>query len=384
MKEYLVMECHPGYAVVLDREGRFLRVANLGYTVGQLVDEVVEALPPVQETETSVPSKRKVPPLVRWGLGAVAACLCLLLVGLGRFSQSLWGTVVLDMGPAAEIRVNHREQVMEILPLNDAGSALLEEYSARGKALDTVCEELAALAARNGYWQEGDAASLTVESEDTQWKQRTETRLWEQLAAYTDTTLLVLPVMPRSTPAPESLLPFSIPEESPASGGKVPYPAGEDEDDDDDDDEHEHHHEHGEHCCHHDHDEHDHDHDDDDDHDEHDEHHHEHGEHCCCGHHHHHHDHDADEIFTSWGKETVRKFSRAEIEEILKTLSEDSSYGVILRAKGMLPSQDGTWIYFDMVPEEYEIREGQPEYTGRLCVIGSKIDETKLEKLFML
>ena len=73
MKEYLVMECHPGYAVVLDREGRFLRVANLGYTVGQLVDEVVEALPPVQETETSVPSKRKVPPLVRWGLGAVAA-----------------------------------------------------------------------------------------------------------------------------------------------------------------------------------------------------------------------------------------------------------------------------------------------------------------------
>ena len=70
MKEYLVMECHPGYAVVLDREGRFLRVANLGYTVGQLVDEVVEALPPVQETETSVPSKRKVPPLVRWGMGA--------------------------------------------------------------------------------------------------------------------------------------------------------------------------------------------------------------------------------------------------------------------------------------------------------------------------
>lgn len=237
MKEYLVMECHPGYAVVLDREGRFLRVANLGYTVGQLVDEVVEALPPVQETETSVPSKRKVPPLVRWGLGAVAACLCLLLVGLGRFSQSLWGTVVLDMGPAAEIRVNHREQVMEILPLNDAGSALLAEYSARGKALDTVCEELAALAARNGYWQDGDAASLTVESEDSRWKQRTETRLWEQLAAYTDTTLLVLPVMPRSTPAPESLLPSSIPEESPASGGKAPYPAGEDEDDDDDDDE---------------------------------------------------------------------------------------------------------------------------------------------------
>ena len=99
-------------------------------------------------------------------------------------------------------------------------------------------------------------------------------------------------------------------------------------------------------------------------------------------HEHHHHHHHADEVFTSWGKETVRKFSRAEIEEILKTLSEDASYGVILRAKGMLEDENGTWTYFDMVPEEYELRDGNPEYTGRICVIGSKMDEAKLEKLW--
>ena len=116
------------------------------------------------------------------------------------------------------------------------------------------------------------------------------------------------------------------------------------------------------------------------------EHHHHDG--CGCGHDHdhdHHHHHHADEVFTSWGKETPRKYTKEEVETILKALSADNNeYGIILRAKGMLPSQDGTWIYFDMVPEEYEIREGQPEYTGRLCVIGSKIDEAKLEKLFML
>lgn len=148
------------------------------------------------------------------------------------------------------------------------------------------------------------------------------------------------------------------------------------------------------HCCdhdhHHDHDheEHEHHHDHEDhDHDEH-EHHHDHGEGCTCGCHdhdhegHHHHHHHADEVFTSWGKETVRKYSREEIEKILKTLSEDDSYGMILRAKGMLESEDGVWTYFDMVPEEVDIREGSAEYTGRICVIGSKLDEAKLEQLW--
>ena len=159
-------------------------------------------------------------------------------------------------------------------------------------------------------------------------------------------------------------------------------------DHDHDDHDHEHEHEH-----HHDHDDHDHEHEHHHDHDDHDhehEHHHDHDhdDHCGCGHDHdhdHHHHHHADEVFTSWGKETPRKYTKEEVETILKALSADNNeYGIILRAKGMLPSQDGTWIYFDMVPEEYDIREGQPEYTGRLCVIGSKIDEAKLEKLFML
>ena len=114
------------------------------------------------------------------------------------------------------------------------------------------------------------------------------------------------------------------------------------------------------------------------------EHHHEHHHHdeheCGCGHDHHH--HHADEIFTSWGKETIRKYTKEELTGILDSLSGSEEYGVILRAKGMLPCEDGTWIYFDMVPEETEIREGAPEYTGRLCVIGSKLNEEKLAQLF--
>ena len=97
---------------------------------------------------------------------------------------------------------------------------------------------------------------------------------------------------------------------------------------------------------------------------------------------HHHHHHHADEVFTSWGRETIKKYTRENLEKILETLSETEEYGIILRAKGMLPAEDGTWIYFDMVPEETEIREGSPEYTGRLCVIGSKLDEAKLEQLW--
>ena len=156
--------------------------------------------------------------------------------------------------------------------------------------------------------------------------------------------------------------------------------------------EHHHHdHDHDHECgCGHDHEEHEHHHHDHDhecgcghDHEEHEHHHHDHDHECGCGHDHHdHHHHHADEVFTSWGKETVRKYSREEIEKILKTLSEDDSYGMILRAKGMLESEDGVWTYFDMVPEEVDIREGSAEYTGRICVIGSKLDEAKLEQLW--
>ena len=154
-----------------------------------------------------------------------------------------------------------------------------------------------------------------------------------------------------------------------------------------------HHHDHDDECgCGHDHDEHEHHHHDHDDecgcgHDHHDhDHHHDHDDECGCGHDHHHdhHHHHADEVFTSWGRETIKKYTREGLEKMLEALSASEDYGIILRAKGMLPAENGTWIYFDMVPEETEIREGAPEYTGRLCVIGSKLKEDKLAELFGL
>ena len=132
--------------------------------------------------------------------------------------------------------------------------------------------------------------------------------------------------------------------------------------------EHHHHHDHDDECCC----GHDHDHE-----------HHHHDDACGCGHEHHHHHH-ADEVFTSWGQETVKTFTKEQIEGILKKLSEDTAYGMVLRAKGMVAGADGQWIYFDMVPEEYEVRDGAPEFTGRICVIGSKLAEDKLAELFGL
>ena len=167
--------------------------------------------------------------------------------------------------------------------------------------------------------------------------------------------------------------------------------------------EHHHHHDHDEnddhdHCCHHDHEEHDHchhDHDEDEhchhhehdheDHDEHEHHHHHHdGEecddpHCGCHHHHHH----ADEVFTSWGAETVKVFTESELETILTAL-DSGDYGAILRAKGIVHSEDGKWLHFDFVPEEHQVRFGAADYTGRLCVIGSQLKEDKLAELFGL
>ena len=151
-------------------------------------------------------------------------------------------------------------------------------------------------------------------------------------------------------------------------------------DDDDDEDEHEHHHHHNddEECgCGHHH----HHHDDDDDEDEHEHHHHD-GE-CGCGHHHHHHhDHDADEVFTSWGLETNRTITKEKLESLLQELAHSEKYGQVLRAKGMLPDADGTWYYFDLVPEETEVRTGAPIYTGKVCVIGSNLKEDELKKAF--
>ena len=161
---------------------------------------------------------------------------------------------------------------------------------------------------------------------------------------------------------------------------------------DDDEDEHEHHHDHDEHdehctCGCHDH------HDDDDEHEHHHHDHDEHDEHCTCGchdhdhdhdhdHEHHHHHHHADEVFTSWGTETTRKFTKDEIEHILEELDNSEKYGMILRAKGIVAGRDGEWIHFDYVPEETSVRNGSAGVIGRLCVIGSHINEAAIEALF--
>ena len=176
------------------------------------------------------------------------------------------------------------------------------------------------------------------------------------------------------------------------------------EDDEDEEEEHHHHHhhddaneddEHEHHCCHH------HDHDDEDEH--HCHHHHDHDDneedhHCChhhdhddhdededehhCCHHHHHHGHDADEVFQSWGVETPKKFTEEEIRDALAALDNGETYGIVLRAKGIVPTADGTWLHFDHVPGEIDVRTGTAAVTGRLCVIGSKLDEKALAALF--
>ena len=139
-----------------------------------------------------------------------------------------------------------------------------------------------------------------------------------------------------------------------------------------------------EHHQQHDNEEHDHEHHHHHDHEEHEHHHHDGECSCGCGHHHHDHEghHHADEVFTSWGKETIHTYTKDEVSAILKTLEEDGSYGNVLRAKGMVAGADGEWIYFDMVPEEHEVRTGAPEYTGRICVIGAELNEDKLAELF--
>ena len=158
--------------------------------------------------------------------------------------------------------------------------------------------------------------------------------------------------------------------------------------DHDEDEEHEHHHHHDHDddcCCGHDHDhEHHHDHDEEEEHEHH--HHHDHDDDCCCGHdhdHEHHHHHHADEVFTSWGMETIVPVTKDQLEDILKRLAETKEFGDVLRAKGMLPTENpGEWLYFDLVPEQYEIRDGKPDYTGKVCVIGASLKEEELNKVF--
>ena len=166
----------------------------------------------------------------------------------------------------------------------------------------------------------------------------------------------------------------------------------------DHDHEHEHHHDHDheehdhhDHHDHEDHDHHDHDHDHcgcdhDHEHEEHHEHHYDEHGNCSCGHHHHDHEghHHADDVFTSWGTETHHKYTDDEVQEVLERMANSQAFGMVLRAKGMIQATDGTWIYFDLVPGEYEIRKGEPEVTGRLCVIGTELKTEEIERAFRL
>ena len=160
------------------------------------------------------------------------------------------------------------------------------------------------------------------------------------------------------------------------------------DDHDHDHEDHDHDHDHEDHD-HHDHHDHDHDHcgcDHDHEHEEHHEHHYDEHGNCSCGHHHHDHEghHHADDVFTSWGTETHHKYTDDEVQEVLERMANSQEFGMVLRAKGMIQATDGTWIYFDLVPGEYEIRKGEPEVTGRLCVIGTELKTEEIERAFRL
>lgn len=187
--EYLVMECHPAYAVVLDEEGRFQKAANLHYEVGQRVTEVI--LMKEEPENTCKPKVRG--RFVRGAVGAFAACLCLFLLGFGLFFRTAHATVELHLGPAASLEVDREGQVVSLTPLNPEGNALLEGYDGAGKDAQTVCRELMEKAATEGYAPPEEGYSLSVSS-GAGWAQQLESSLWQQMAEFGDITLLVLPV----------------------------------------------------------------------------------------------------------------------------------------------------------------------------------------------
>lgn len=186
--EYLVMECHPAYAVLLDEEGRFVKAANLHYVVGQRVTEVI-----LMEESPRVSKPKTAERFVRGAVGAFAACLCLFLLGFGLFFRTAHATVELYLGPAASLEVDREGQVVSLSPLNAEGAALLEGYEGMGKSAQIVCRELMDEAVAEGYAPPQEGYSLSVSSE-AGWTRQLESRLWQQLAAYGDATLLVLPV----------------------------------------------------------------------------------------------------------------------------------------------------------------------------------------------
>lgn len=231
---YLVMEVHPAYAVVLDTQGRFLKVANLHYEVGQRVDRVVTMPAPAQ---THIQPWK---PLV--GIASLAACLCLVFFGYYRPNFSPYGTLRIQINPDVQMTLSRTQRVLELEGLNQDGWDLIEGYSYHNKDQDTVAQELVDRAIEMGYLSDGDTISITVDSSDTQW-QDSETDYVIQLlqSQYGDSVTIqrgdtvVIPVTP-STPAPNTPAP-TAPPPTPAPPSATPYlPQDEDDDDDDRDD----------------------------------------------------------------------------------------------------------------------------------------------------
>lgn len=187
--EYLVMECHPAYAVLLDEDGRFQKAANLNYEVGQRVTEVILM---EEEPQSSAKPKGK-GQFVRHVVGAFAACLCLFLLGTGLFFRTAHTTVELHLGPAAALEVDREGHVVSLTPLNAEGDALLKGYDGTGRDVQTVCRELMEKVMAEGYAPPEAGYSLSVSSK-AGWAQQLESRLWQQMAELGDVTLLVLPV----------------------------------------------------------------------------------------------------------------------------------------------------------------------------------------------
>lgn len=187
--EYLVLECHPAYAVLLDGEGRFVRAANLGYEAGQRVTN-----PVLMEEEQKAEKKAAPARMLRRAVGALAACLCLLFLIGGLFIKNVHAKVELHLGPAAALEVDKEGTVVSLLPANKEGEALLQGYEGEGKSAETVCHELMERAQALNFAPPAQGYSLTVSSSKAGWVQRLESRLWQEMAAYGDTTILVLPV----------------------------------------------------------------------------------------------------------------------------------------------------------------------------------------------
>lgn len=189
-QEYLVMECHPAYAILLDEQGRFIKAANLNYEVGQRVTEVI-----LMEEEPTVASKAKASGrIARRAVGAFAACLCLVLLGIGYFIRTGHATVELYMGPAVSLEVNREGEVVSMTPLNPEGGTLLEEYTGTDREIQSLCHALVALSIEQGYAPPETGYSLSVQASEKSWSYQLESSLWQQMATLTDTTILVLPV----------------------------------------------------------------------------------------------------------------------------------------------------------------------------------------------